>query len=272
VFDATDLAFGVNWEFRRTRMGDYLAGYVTPHPADWPLARAVAASNCFPPLFQPMPIRFPIDRFRDAHAQGQAGHQEALSNLRLTDGGNYDNLGLEPIWKSREVVLVSDGGGSFDYEPDRKLLWRIQRHPSILDNQLRSLHKRWLDASFDGKVFRGAYWRIPNTRATYLDGDTLGYSADLAENFLTHIRTDLNGFNEAEGKILENHGYLVADAAVRRWLCDLVGKPWPEVRPPHAEWLQPQKTECQIKQVLFPGYDCASERAAKRGGEPGGPG
>ena len=30
--------------------------------------------------------------------------------LRLTDGGIYDNLGLEPIWKRYRTILVSDGG------------------------------------------------------------------------------------------------------------------------------------------------------------------
>lgn len=57
VFCATDMAFGVNWvldsggiRFAGGRLGDYQAGYLSPLPA-WPLARAVAASSCFPPVF-----------------------------------------------------------------------------------------------------------------------------------------------------------------------------------------------------------------------------
>jgi len=254
VLDATDLAFGVNWEFRRRRMGDYLAGYITPPPKNWPLARAVAASNCFPPIFQPMPIRFAASEFKDGDAVKSPDYAQAIADVRLTDGGNYDNFGLEPIWKDREIVLVSDGGGTFDYEPDKRLIWRILRYPSILDNQARALHKRWLYASFRNNEMRGAYWRISNARNTYLENDLSGYSKELAERFIAKVRTDLNGFSEAESKILENHGYLLADAAVRAFLSDLVQGGWPELKPPHPEWVPPQVTETAIKKALFPDY------------------
>ena len=257
VLDATDLSFGVNWEFRKGRMGDYQAGYIEPPPPDWPLARAAAASNCFPPLFQPMRMPFPATSYKRGMAVKSPSYSQAVSDLRLTDGGNYDNFGLEPIWKHRKIVLVSDGGGTFDFEPDKRLLWRIMRYPSILENQGRALHKRWLYASFRSGEMRGAYWRIPNTRATYLDGDTLGYSADLAENFIAMIRTDLNGFNEAEADVLENHGYLLADAAVKAFLSDLAVTPWPELAVPHPEWMPSTKrTECDIKKALFKEHVC----------------
>src|SRR5205823_694342 len=55
VFCATDLTFGCNWEFRKTWVGDYLAGYARPAP-DWSVARAVAASSCFPPVFDPLVV------------------------------------------------------------------------------------------------------------------------------------------------------------------------------------------------------------------------
>jgi NTE family protein len=29
----------------------------------------------------------------------------------LTDGGVYDHLGLETVWKKYTTILVSDGGG-----------------------------------------------------------------------------------------------------------------------------------------------------------------
>ena len=55
VFNATDLGFGVNWVFERERVGSYRAGYLDPQVgAEWTVARAVAASSCFPPLFRPM--------------------------------------------------------------------------------------------------------------------------------------------------------------------------------------------------------------------------
>jgi len=42
-----------------------------------------------------------------------------LQTLFLTDGGVYDNLGLETAWKNYETILVSDGGGLPDDEPSQ---------------------------------------------------------------------------------------------------------------------------------------------------------
>jgi hypothetical protein len=50
-------------------MGDYLPGYIKPVPPDWPLARAVAASACFPPVFNPLPINFPPSAFSGANCR-----------------------------------------------------------------------------------------------------------------------------------------------------------------------------------------------------------
>ena len=55
VLCATDMAYGVNWTFTRDEVGSYMAGYA-PTPARWSLARAVAASACSPPFFNPQPI------------------------------------------------------------------------------------------------------------------------------------------------------------------------------------------------------------------------
>src|SRR5262245_5334708 len=48
VFCATDLCYGVNFVFERGRVGDYRLGYLSPPPPAWEVARAVAASSCFP--------------------------------------------------------------------------------------------------------------------------------------------------------------------------------------------------------------------------------
>jgi len=54
--------------------------------------------------------------------------------MRLTDGGDYDNLGLEPVWKTHQAVLVSDGGAPFDVSEDQGLIWRLSRYSAILGN------------------------------------------------------------------------------------------------------------------------------------------
>jgi len=66
------------------------------------------------------------------------------ADLRLTDGGDYDSNGLEPVWKSQAVVLVSNAGGLFTQQSDQGLLWRIPRYQAIEERQARALRKRWL--------------------------------------------------------------------------------------------------------------------------------
>src|SRR5262245_10588053 len=122
ILCATDMAFGVNWIFTRDRMGDYLAGYMKPSE-DFPLARAVAASACFPPVFNPLPLQLPPGSLKGGSAPPGPARDSALADLRLTDGGAYDNMGLEPVWKNHAVVLVSDAGGLFTTQGDRGLLW-----------------------------------------------------------------------------------------------------------------------------------------------------
>ena len=45
----------------------------------------------------------------------------------LSDGGVYDNLGLETAWKRYQTVLVSDGGGQFEPEEDPRAIGRGTR-------------------------------------------------------------------------------------------------------------------------------------------------
>jgi NTE family protein len=239
VINATDMAFGVNWIFERKRIGSYQAGYLKPAPS-WPLARAVAASSCFPPIFNPLPVGLRPDELKGGKAQGP-GRDEAIQGLRLTDGGNYDNLGLEPVWKTAKVLLVSDGGSTFDASPDRSLIWRLSRYTDILNNQVGAVRKRWLIASFITSELEGTYWGNASLAANYKPNPPDGYSKELVETIISDIRTDMDAFSEPEQKVLENHGYILAEAAVR---CHAAALPIPGTLPfrvPHPEWIEESK-------------------------------
>lgn len=247
VLCATDMAWGVNWIFTKARMGDYQAGYMTP-PPDFPLARAVAASACFPPVFNPLPMPLKPGDLTGGSAPQGAERDAAIADLRLTDGGDYDSMGLEPVWKNHAVVLVCDAGGVFTPEGDRGLIWRIGRYQGIQERQARGLRKRWLISSFIAGLMQGSYWGIGSARSRYQqDG---GYSKDLAQALIAEIRTDLDAFGDAEAKVLENHGYLLADAALARHVASLLPSPIPPLRPPHPEWCPPAIDEAGVKQAL----------------------
>jgi NTE family protein len=258
IFCATDLPFGVNWVFdsgwlsgKRGRVGDYQAGYHRPLP-NWPLARAVAASSCFPPIFNPLPVGLRPDHLHPG-AYRRKDRDRLVAGIRLSDGGVYDNLGLEPVWKSHLVVLVSDGGAIFEAEADRGLFWRLQRYMTVVDSQARGLRKRWLIAGFLKNELLGAYWGIGSVGAHY-QSMLRQYPEDLVDEVISEVRTDLDAFSEGEIAVLENHGYLLADAAIQRHVRPLAGggieTPLRVLERaaavPHPEWM----SEARVREAL----------------------
>lgn len=251
VFCATDVVFGVNWIYCRDRAGDFQAGYSSAHLDQVSIGHAAAASACFPPVFAPIPTGIDPGDFKNGKAQGEDADR-CRTLLRLSDGGVYDNMGLEPVWKSVATLLVSDSGGPFEFAPDRGTLSDIKRYPDIMGNQARALRKRWLIESYASGIgpggaagFSGTYWSTGGTRAEYDAEDQSGYPAAVA-TMIAHVRTDLDAFSPAEAAILENHGYLMADVALKVHLTKLWRAAPPAV-PPYPEWLDADKARAALK-------------------------
>jgi len=69
-----------------------------------------------------------------------------------------------------------------------------------------------------------------------------GYHETLVEKRIAAVRTDLDAFGEAEQAVLENHGYLLADAALReRGLVNLGGIEGLPPEPPHPRWMNEER-------------------------------
>lgn len=222
VFCGTDMSFGANFIFDRDRVGSYLAGYAPPE--GFTLAQAVAASACFPPLFGPLRIDRARERFKGGRAPGvDAGHRKRiLEDLRVTDGGVYDNMGLEPVWKSHRVVVVSDAGGLMDAEADQSWTWRIQRYQAIQEGQARGARKRFLISGFTQGTISGTYIGVGSSADRYRGALEGGYSKAFAMDVIANIRTDLDAFSEVEQAVLVNHGYTLIDAAIRTHAPELI--------------------------------------------------
>jgi NTE family protein len=261
IFCATDMVFGVNWIFTRKRVGDFQVGYVKT-PEDWPLSLAVTASSCFPPIFSPVPIDFQAEQLKGGEMQKRITRcnqiiaakvaakiedeeffeaqrkkqecEEMIKGLRLTDGGNYDNMGLEPVWNQAEYLLVSDGGAIFNSEPSRDWQAQFLRYVGIQGRQSAALRLRRLMTEFKNKVYQGGYISIAKTDKQNLSEPV--YTQGLVEKFIVKIRTDLDAFSTAERSVLENHGYLIADATLRRKVPGLIRVNAP-LNIPHKDWL-----------------------------------
>jgi NTE family protein len=170
---------------------------------------------------------------------------KCVGGLTSSDGGVYDNLGLEPIWKDHTVVLSSDGGALFNIGSDASLIWEVNRYMAIPENQALAVRKRWLMSNFISGIMEGAYWGVGGATSSYdISG---GYSKELASTAIAGIRTDLDSFSDAEAAVLENHGSLPADAAVKRHVPTLLPASIPTLAVPHPGWMDEDRVRAELK-------------------------
>jgi NTE family protein len=121
------------------------------------LAVPVAASSAFPPVLSPLTMEFRASAWAPAsRLPSEDLHREPyLTDVVLTDGGVYNNLGLETAYKKYQTLLVSNGGGKMQPEPDPKGDWARHaiRINEVIDNQVRSLRVRQLIFMADASAF-----------------------------------------------------------------------------------------------------------------------
>lgn len=212
VINATNVQTGSLWRFSKPYMGDWQVGLVS-NPQT-PLAVAVAASSAFPPVLSPLELDLEGVQYDDTKAPYHS--PPYTTRVILTDGGVYDNLGLETAWKRYDTILVSDGGGKMGADPEPKDDWvrHSKRILDLIDNQVRSLRKRQVIDSFENHARKGTYWGIrTNIRGYGLD-DSL--DCDIAKTtILGNTPTRLKALDDARQQQLINWGYAVCDAALR---------------------------------------------------------
>jgi NTE family protein len=226
VINATNVQTGSLWRFSKPYMADYRIGvYQDP---DVELATAVAASSAFPPVLSP--VRLSVDPTRySQEGRGPQHEPPYTEEAVLSDGGVYDNLGLETAWKRYTTVLVSDGGGQMTPEPKAHSDWARHsiRITAVIDNQVRSLRKRQTIAGFERGDRNGAYWGIRSRIDKFPAATPLPCPPDhtlaLAETKTRLARMP----NELQERLI-NWGYAVCDAAMRAHVVPNGSAPPPE--------------------------------------------
>ncbi len=232
VINATNVQSGALWRFMKPYMRDYRVGEVK-NPTIL-LAKAVAASTAFPPFLSPLKIELEDDDFTPDSGM-DLQFEPYTTDVFLSDGGVYDNLGLETVWKLYDTVLVSDGGGKLQPEAEPKLDWarHTYRTLSLIDNQVRSLRKRQVIDSyvqraemiaqgadqesdwFKRTTRKGAYWGIRSDIANYRLGDALECPEEKTIE-LANTPTRMKRLDPALQEKLINWGYAICDAALRK--------------------------------------------------------
>jgi NTE family protein len=223
VINAANVQSGALWRFSKPYMRDYRVGEVKNPTVS--LAEAVGASSAFPPVLSPMILELNSSSFT-ANSGQDLQKKPFTSRVVLSDGGVYDNLGLETTWKNFDTVFVSDGGGKTQPEEEPKEDWarHSYRVLDLIDNQVRSLRKRLLIQSYIDGARKGTYWGIRTNIANYGLADPLPCPFERT-TALAETPTRLKRLDDNLQERLINWGYAVCDAALRRHVDSGLAKP-----------------------------------------------
>lgn len=233
VFCASNLNTGSLFRFSKRYIADYRIGL--SYQAPIPLATAVAASAGFPPFLSPLRLDLrglTFDRKDMDDAVG--GPVDVPSTAVLTDGGVYDNHGLEPAIKRCKTILVCDAGAPWKASDARFGNWfsQLKRVLDTTDNQVRALRRRDIVGRFiagaeaaragvaadrlggERGVLRGAYWSIASDPDRYPAAKVLRFDRARAEA-AARVGTWLHFLGAQESEDLVNWGYVMTDIALR---------------------------------------------------------
>ena len=122
VLNATTYESGKNWRFiPQRRMGDYVVNYVEKPCI--PLTDAMAASAAYPSLIGPLVLNTKKFSWFKFEGGKQIPTQPRFKRLHLWDGGVYDNLGVEALFKIQDndkyqddcnFLVVSDASNAIE--------------------------------------------------------------------------------------------------------------------------------------------------------------
>ncbi len=213
---ATNYQLNSLWRFSRPYAADYRVGMIA-NP-DFSLAKVVAASSGFPPVF--CPIGFDLRAYQVQPLVGADMHAPPYTRYaEMADGGIYDNMGLEPIWKRYGVLLISNAGDPFKQTPRGPRSWPMMllRILGMIHRQAENNRVRWLMALAAQGQRKVAYWPLRNEVGHYPVAGTAGLSAeDAAAARREPVR--LWALKADAFRRLYHHGYSLADAAAQSYL------------------------------------------------------
>ena len=207
--NSTNLASGnmfffVTGERKGAEMGEHELG---TRPADgFLLSRAVAASSAFPPVFPPLKLT--------------AKEYDApdVDYVTLTDGGVYDNLGANPLFRERNALdyaIVSDAGKPFEID-DRPAEWgaiALTAAIGITMEQIRGLQFKRLELTCAARRKPMPLWFSIDS----LEGQA--QAGDAA--FASAVGTNLKRLGDAEMAVLGRHSSTLLQSRIDRYAPEL---------------------------------------------------
>jgi NTE family protein len=233
--NSTCLETGKNWRFGKREMGDWQFGRHYDPP--FLLAEAAAASAAVPYAIGALCLRVPADgwyRTDPATRRPLEKRSPLMEAVRLWDGGAYENLGLESLYKPQQGLLgcdfliCSDASGPLPDSVEISSVGLLKGHlvsPRLFDicsDQIRSLRARMFMASVTDGSVKGALLRMGNSvRDIDLKADRQRpaetydlFQADREVALALRYPTDLRAISESHFDGIARHGYEIADAVL----------------------------------------------------------
>jgi len=212
--NATNIATGNMFFFvagggstSKAEMGEHELGVVDAGTLK--ISNAVAASSAFPPVFGP--LRLDPDVYPPA---------EKVGYVTLTDGGVYDNLGINPglrVERNKlDYLITSDGGKPFTNtsEPTEAGAMVLKAALDILMEQVRGLQfDRMQHRHLAGKGPKPLWFSIDSVEGQAAPGDA---------TFASSISTNLKRLNDDEMTVLQRHGGALVEARLRSYAPELL--------------------------------------------------
>lgn len=220
IFNATNLQTQGLFRFTKHYLADWRALRSTTNHVR--VADAVAASSAFPPVLAP--LRLDLRKETVTVPKGaRFSNPELLEEPILVDGGVYDNLGLETLWKRCGVLIGSYAGFNNEAEPsnftlDHMLPVVYTFLASSIDWRERVLVSMFKNRMSDGLPERaGAYWTVGTQMKDFPKRD--GWKPTARElKKAADTPTRLQALDRDEQIPVINAGYAFADAGMRSYL------------------------------------------------------
>jgi NTE family protein len=253
LINATCVETGKNWRFQKREMGDWSFG--KHYAPDVPLSVAVAASAAVPYVICAMPLALPEEGWWETDAATNKPVRKRTPSSRtvhLWDGGAYDNLGLEALYKPGgglidcNFLICSDASGPLR-PPGRSPISALLRghllSPRLFDvtsDQIRSLRSRMLVAGLTSGRIAGALIRMGNS-VRGLDvkaakNRPLGFydnvQPDTEATVALEYPTDLKAVTRNDFDRLARHGFEAADTTLTTYAPSEFQRtiPWSEAK------------------------------------------
>ena len=157
------------------------------------------------------------DRLRVDQSQYPAA---GVDYVTLTDGGVYDNLGVNPLFRKRnalDYLIVSDAGKPFaiDERPTESGAAVLVAAIDILMEQVRGLQFKRLElnAGTEGGA-RPVWFSIDSKVGEEREGDSA---------FASAIRTNLTRLSAPEMSVLARHAGALLTHRLRTYMPELLG-------------------------------------------------